>query len=232
YDGQAWWDRAGKAAGGTGSLATANVSMASAFQSATTSIDPSAPRRYSLYTPELNLMSETEVATATTPAVAYDYIWFAGQPVAQVEVSTNTTHWTFTDHLGTPILQTDAGGTVDWRAEYEPYGTIWSLRAGNTRHQPLRFPGQEAEQLDSTGGAVTERAYNIFRWYRGGWGRYTQPDPLVPNYDGSLYAYANGTPLTAVDPLGLYKINQRGIHQIPLTNIRAACPGLGSACTL
>jgi hypothetical protein len=71
--------------------------------------------RYSLYTTELNLMSETETATASTPAVAYDYSWFGGKPVAQVDVA--TTHWTFTDHLGTPILETDATGAIDWRAE-------------------------------------------------------------------------------------------------------------------
>jgi hypothetical protein len=67
--------------------------------------------RYSLYTAELNLMSETGTSTASTPAVAYDSIWFGGKPVAHVDVATSTTtHWTFTDHLGTPILETSAAG--------------------------------------------------------------------------------------------------------------------------
>jgi hypothetical protein len=56
-------------------------------------------QRYSIYTPELNLMSESETSTSSTPAMAYDYIWFGGKPVAQVDLATNTTHWTFTDHL-------------------------------------------------------------------------------------------------------------------------------------
>lgn len=62
-------------------------------------------QRYSLYTPELSLMAETEQTTASTPAIAYEYAWFGGQPVAQFEAA-NTLHWTFNDHLGTPILHT------------------------------------------------------------------------------------------------------------------------------
>jgi RHS repeat-associated protein len=178
-------------------------------------------------------MAETEHTTATTPAIAYEYVWFGGQPVAQFDAATNTPHWTFTDHLGTRILQTNASGAVDWRAEYEPHGTVNTLRAGATRHQPLRFPGQEYDE------ASADRSYNIFRWYRGGWGRYTQPDPesfhgknpLRDRHraryeraaDGNrwtvisgkplrpedlsggteVYAYASGSPIMFKDPLGL-----------------------------
>jgi hypothetical protein len=60
------------------------------------------PHRYSLYTPELNLMAETEQTTASAPAIAYEYIWFGGQPVAQIETATNHVHYDFNDHLGTP----------------------------------------------------------------------------------------------------------------------------------
>jgi RHS repeat-associated protein len=153
--------------------------------------------RYSLYTPELNLLSETEVSASASPAVAYDYIWFGGKPVAQVDVATNTTHWTFTDHLGTPILQTNAAGAIDWRAEYEPFGTVYALRTGDSRHQPLRFPGQEADAADG------ERSYNIFRWYRSGWGRYTQADPMGVNGGLNLYIYCSNDPLNASDSWGL-----------------------------
>jgi hypothetical protein len=65
------------------------------------------------------------------------------------------------------VTQTDATATVTWRVEYEPYGEVFAYRTGATRHQPLRFPGQEYDS------AAPERAYNIFRWYRAGWGRYT-----------------------------------------------------------
>jgi RHS repeat-associated protein len=159
-------------------------------------------QRYSLYTPELNLMAETEQTNAATPAIAYEYVWFGGQPVAQFDVATNTPHWTFTDHLGTPILQTNAAGAVDWRAEYEPFGTVNTLRAGATRHQPLRFPGQEYDE------ASADREYNIFRWYRGAWGRYTQSDPMGLHGGLNVYGYTKGNPIIDFDPLGLCCSNQ------------------------
>lgn len=74
-------------------------------------------RRISLYTPELQLLAETAGSSATTPALAYEYVWFAGQPVAQIESATNTRHYYFNNHLGTPLLQADASGTVIWRVE-------------------------------------------------------------------------------------------------------------------
>jgi RHS repeat-associated protein len=161
-------------------------------------------QRHSVYTPELNLMSESETSMSSTPAMAYDYIWFGGKPVAQVDLAANTTHWTFTDHLGTPIVQTDATGTIDWRAEYEPFGSMYTLRTDATRHQPLRFPGQEADSLNG------EREYNIFRWYRTGWGRYTQADPVLrsplqtPSTSSlPVFSYGANEPLRHSDSLGL-----------------------------
>jgi RHS repeat-associated protein len=88
--------------------------------------------------------------------------------------------------------------TVVWRAEYEPYGTVSSFRAGASRHQPLRFPGQEYDET------APEQQYNIFRWYRAGWGRYTSPDPIGWTFkEQNLYGYAGENPLRNVDPLGL-----------------------------
>jgi RHS repeat-associated protein len=165
---------------------------------------PSDAHRYSIYTPELNLMAETEQTTAATPAVAYEYIWFGGQPVAQVDTATNTTHWTFTDHLGTPILQTNASGAVDWRVEYEPYGTTTTIRMGATRHQPLRFPGQEHDE------AAADSTYNIFRWYTSSLGRYTQVDPL--DMPGQEYAYGSENPFRYTDRLGLFNTGQAAKH--------------------
>jgi RHS repeat-associated protein len=158
-------------------------------------------KRYSLYTPELNLMAETEVTTAAIPAIAYEYVWFGGQPVAQFDTATNTPHWTFTDHLGTPILQTNAADAVDWRVEYEPYGTTYTIRSGAARHQPLRFPGQEFDE------ASPSQSYNIFRWYRQGWGRYTQADPIRLSGGLNLYGYASGDPVDILDRRGLKTFN-------------------------
>jgi RHS repeat-associated protein len=149
------------------------------------------------------------VSIGSAPAIEYEYLWFNGQPVAQMSTATSEIVWYFNDHLGTPLLQTDATATVIWRVEREPYGKIAEHREGFGRHQPLAFPGQEEQ-----GGELT---YNIHRWYRSGWGRYTQADPI--GFGGrdyshqrllkgradsaNLFGYAGDRPLTLVDPQGL-----------------------------
>lgn len=45
--------------------------------------------------------------------------------------------------------------------------------------------------------------YNIFRWYRASWGRYTQADPIGRHGDPNLYTYVLGNPTRYIDPLGL-----------------------------
>lgn len=54
-----------------------------------------------------------------------------------------------------------------------------------------------------------EENYNIFRWYKSGWGRYTHADPLgVALSDTNLYSYVGGNPILSKDPSGLVKIKQ------------------------
>ncbi len=151
-------------------------------------------RRHSLYTPELQLLAETEITSASKPPIEYEYVWFGGQPLAQI-TSTGDIHWYFNDHLGTPILQADATASILWRADYDPYGTVFSYRTGADKYQPLRFPGQEND-------GTTELSYNVFRWYRAGWGRYTQADPLGLNGGFNHFAYVLGNPNSVADPLG------------------------------
>jgi hypothetical protein len=52
-------------------------------------------KRHSLYSPELQLLAESDVAAAATPAVKYEYVWFAGQPLAQIETSTGAIDYYF-----------------------------------------------------------------------------------------------------------------------------------------
>ena len=163
-------------------------------------LDPGS-RRYSFYSHEMNLLAESELTTASAPAILYEYIWFNGHPVAQLDGGT-LTHWTFTDHLGTPLLQTDSAGAVFWRAEHEPFGTVFALRTAD-QHQPLRLPGQEAEQLNLGNNGLTDRSYNIFRWYRSTWGRYSQADPIGLLGGLNLLAYGLDDPLDNIDSNGL-----------------------------
>jgi RHS repeat-associated protein len=155
-------------------------------------------RQYTFYTPELNLLSETAstFSTTATSVIEYDYIWFGGQPLAQIENVTGNISWYFNDHLGTPIRQTNATGHVIWHAEYEPYGTIYAISRGEARHQPLRLPGQTAEE-------GSDLFQNVFRFYRAGWGRYTQVDPIGISGDINIYRYATSNALRYTDVWGL-----------------------------
>jgi RHS repeat-associated protein len=161
----------------------------------------SGTKRYSFYTTEMHLLAETALTTSGAPTTAYEYIWFNGHPIAQIDAGA-ATHWTFTDHLGTPILLTNTDASTYWRAEYEPFGAIYALRSADV-HQPLRLPGQEAEQLNLGANGVTEREYNIHRWYRSGWGRYTQSDPIGLKGGTNLFGYVFDNPARLSDPLGL-----------------------------
>lgn len=181
--------------------------------------------RYYVYSPELQLLAisvddnpnvwgKTAISNMV-PSMKHEILWFNGRPIAE-RLDGSTIRYTFTDHLGTPVLQTDSAATVTWRAEYEPYGDLWTLRAGTTAaEQPLRFPGQEYERKWE---GVEER-YNIFRWYRSGWGRYTQADPISFRDNATvpvarlrrgravdLYAYVTARPINLTDPLGLWGI--------------------------
>ena len=162
---------------------------------------PSGTVRDSFFDPDEHLISETPQFSPgnLTSAPYYDYVWFGGRPVAQVD-STGT-HWTYADYLGTPLIQTDINANVTWQAEYDPYGSVYALRAGDV-HQPLRFPGQSAEQFDMGANGISELSYNNARWYQPTWGRYTQPDPFDLNAGSNLYAYVGGDPLRLSDPLG------------------------------
>jgi RHS repeat-associated protein len=155
-------------------------------------------QRVSLYDNTDRLLGESAASAAPT-SIAYDYVWFGDRPVAQLDVA--GTHWTVADHLGTPLLQTDSGGSVSWQVENEPYGLTYASRAGDV-HQPVRLPGQEIQQFDAGPSGLNAMSYNGARWYRARWGRYTQGDPLHLGGGANLYAYANSRPINYADPLG------------------------------
>lgn len=158
--------------------------------------------QYTLFTPELMLLAETAASTTSAPPVGWEYVWFGGQPLAQINASTGEIAWYFNDHLGTPIRQVAENGAILWAADYDAYGSPYVTTRGESRHQPLRLPGQTAEES-------VDIAYNVFRWYRSAVGRYTQSDPFrQPRAsEPNLYAYARTNPLRFTDQLGLFAID-------------------------
>lgn len=72
------------------------------------------------------------------------------------------------------------------------------------------------------------RLYNMFRWYRAGWGRYSQTNPVglagAGSYNGAnhLYGYASANPANLIDPRGLVPASLCDQRQIAAINAAAA----------
>ncbi|MGB6641971.1 MAG: RHS repeat-associated core domain-containing protein [Thermoanaerobaculia bacterium] len=137
---------------------------------------------------------------------------FAGRPVGiydrveetaldgQVSEATSLTYLT-TDHLGTPVLATNAGGNSAWSGGFEPFGADYSeaQQAGVF----LRFPGQWENEVWEAASEGEALYYNVHRWYEYGTGRYSRPDPLGRKSTPNLFGYADTRPTRVIDPLGL-----------------------------
>jgi RHS repeat-associated protein len=164
----------------------------------------------------LGINSQQHALVPTSPSIAYDYIYLGDRPVAQIDAS--GTHYTFDDHLSTPLAQTDSSALIAWQAEYEPFGSVWGLRAADI-HQPLRLPGQVAEQMDAGANGATDRTFSVFRWYRSRWARFTQADPIGLRGGADLYEYAQDNPSVNVDRLGLSSCNSVIVFSHLFSNI-------------
>jgi RHS repeat-associated protein len=151
-------------------------------------------------------------ADGATGATLREYIWMADNdneaptdlPLAVVDDITTTPVllMVHTDHLGRPIIMTDATKATVWQASYKPWGEPLSI--SGTKALNLRFPGQYFQ-------IETNLAYNWHRHYDTTTGRYTQPDPLGFVDGPSVYAYAGNSPFMNVDPTGLYCTNAGGL---------------------
>jgi RHS repeat-associated protein len=143
-----------------------------------------------------------------------DVFYFAGRPVAQrtsfVDGVPGFLYLT-TDHLGTPVIATDAGGAQVWPSwkvpnsptagGLEPFGGMFAFAQGTEVF--LRFAGQWEDGAWWTSARSASVYYNVNRWFDSHTGRYSQRDPLGRRGDYNVFAYAYDNPLNLIDPLGL-----------------------------
>jgi len=129
---------------------------------------------------------------------------FAGRPLAQLEISGGAETWKLltTDHLGTPILATDAAGGPLWQGGFEPFGADYSGAAAAGVF--LRFPGQWEDDIWGDASLGVGVYYNVFRWYQPEPGRYSRVDPAGLAGGVNLYLYAFSAPTLLSDLFGLY----------------------------
>jgi RHS repeat-associated protein len=183
----------------------------------------------STYGSEGLLYSVERRASPTTAGTRLHLFYFAGRPVAEVEIPpTGAPTWTYltTDHLGTPILATRSNNTERWRGGFEPFGTDW--RAGTAAGASengvfLRLPGQ---WVDGVWGDQVRN--NVLRYLDSVTGLFTRPDPLRASpFQISDFAYVAANPLVATDPLGLFKVEYLAM---PNEGVRRQCGGGALGC--
>ena len=104
------------------------------------------------------------------------------------------------DSRGSTVAMTDAKGVVTDRFEYDSYGG--SLSHTGTSDTPFQFNGKYGVQTDPNG-----LLYMRARYYNPAIRRFVNQDVLFgdlnPGVSLNRFAYANGNPISLMDPFGL-----------------------------
>jgi RHS repeat-associated protein len=132
-------------------------------------------------------------------AMQREYVFFSGKRVARRDVSDNSVHYYFSDHLGsTSVVTNSTGATLEQDLDYFPYGGI--AQGASTDH--YLFTGKERD---------SESGLDYFgsRYFGSSFGRFMTPDEPFADQDTgnpqswNLYSYVRNNPLNATDPTGM-----------------------------
>jgi RHS repeat-associated protein len=125
------------------------------------------------------------------------YIYGAGllYQITQTATATNTLTYHY-DYRGSTVALSGDNGLVTDRIEYSAYG-LTNYRLG-TNDTPFLFNGRYGVQTDSNG-----LLYMRSRYYNPYLCRFVNPDPSGFKGGMNFYAYANGNPVSYLDPFGL-----------------------------
>jgi RHS repeat-associated protein len=125
------------------------------------------------------------------------YIYGLGLLYEITETATATNRLYYhSDYRGSIVAITDQNGNVTDRAEYSEYGSI-TYRSGST-DTPFWSNGRFGVQTDPNG-----LLYMRARYYNPYICRFINADPSGFAGGLNLYAYADGNPVSLVDPFGL-----------------------------
>jgi RHS repeat-associated protein len=148
------------------------------------------------------------------------YIYGSGllYQITETATFTNTRTYHY-DYRGSAIALSADSGLVTDRIEYSAYG-LTTYRIGGT-DTPFLFNGRYGVQTDGNGLLyMRARHYNPYLC------RFISADPS--GFSGGLnhYAYANGNPVSYLDPFGLTNWKQVGEGALELTGAGIATAGI------
>lgn len=129
----------------------------------------------------------------------FEYIYSKDRtPIAQIEILTGVTTYLHKDLTGSVTASTDTSGGLVGTVDYSPYGVA-------TGSLLSRF-GYAGEWVDKTTGYIYLKA----RWLDTKTGNFLSEDPLV-QMTNNAFGYTEGNPITQIDPLGLFSLNDVGM---------------------
>jgi RHS repeat-associated protein len=145
---------------------------------------------------------------SSTGALIQETVWMGDIPVATLRPSGSTVavYYVHTDHLGSPRKVTrPSDNGLTWRWDPDTFGSSTSTPDQNPAGlgsfiYNLRFSGQYYL-------SETALFYNYYRTYDPQMGRYLESDPIGLKGGINPYAYADGNPISNVDPTGLLCFN-------------------------
>jgi RHS repeat-associated protein len=190
--------------------------FASLWGGSTTTAAPSTSEKLGYqyyYDEDGNLLYELGAGGAQSTGNAhYIYLPTPSGPMPIATVINAKQYAVHTDHLNTPRRLTQSDKRIAWQWAFSAFGDeqpttgknryvdpVTTPNAGSTTIADvtfnLRYPGQ---YFDKESGL----SYNYFRSYDAKTGRYTQSDPIGLDGGWNKYGYAEGNPMSYVDPKG------------------------------
>jgi RHS repeat-associated protein len=155
-------------------------------------------------------------------------IWLGDFPVGVLASNGNVQKLSYIqpDHLGAPRAVIDAARDAriwSWDMKGEVFGATIPDQDPDADGVPTVFDLRYAGQIyDVSSGSY----YNYYRDYDPHTGRYLQSDPLGLFGGPNTYLYVGGSPLSYVDPLGLF-----GFGVLGGGSVEAGVPGLSAGAT-